>query len=504
MKILAMYLPQFHKVKENDEWWGEGFTDWIPTRNAKPLCEGHYQPHIPLNENYYDLLDIKTLHWQADLMHKYDITGMCFYHYYFKDGRKILEKPAEMLLDNKDIDMPFCFYWANESWKRSWSNVPNANVWNVDSEQKTNSDEDGLLLNQKYGDEEEWIKHFNYLLPFFKDDRYIKLEGKPLFLIYRTSLIPCLRKMLQCFREQAKIHGFPGLYIIGAYAKKSVIDVLDGYLYHEPPQTIVSFRESGIGDSAYSITYDELTNAVLNEPIVPGVKTYFSCFTGFDDTPRRYERGNALIDATPEKYRTFLAKTIAKNEIAGNNITFINAWNEWGEGMHLEPDEKYGYAFLEATKSAKDLSSDYLEEYKNLLSQNSGYLNHQKERADKFEYYVRVLDRWMELREKNISICEHLKSNQIYRPAIYGYGDFGRHLYWELKENGIEVPFIIDRQGKKLVTDIPTFLPSDTMPECDAIIVTTFWIFEEIRKVLGDEKKLLPLDEIIMLDFQDR
>ncbi len=498
MRVLAMYLPQFHRVKENDEWWGEGFTDWISTRNAKPLCEGHYQPHVPLNENYYDLMDKETLSWQADLMHKYGIDGMCIYHYYFKDGRKILEKPAELLLDNSDINMPFCFYWANESWKRSWSNVPNANVWNMESGVSKNASSGGLLLDQQYGEIDDWIEHFNYLLPFFKDDRYIKIDGKPLFLIYRTSLIPCLESMVDCLREQARIHGFPGMYIIGAYAKQSSMQFLDGFLYHEPPQTISSFRGGGVGDSAYSISYDQITESVLNASVYPGINTFFSCFTGFDDTPRRGERGNALIDATPEKFCGFLKKTMAKNELAGNDITFVNAWNEWGEGMHLEPDEKFGYGFLEAVKCAKESYSECLQSEKDRMNSVSNHdFSYLQEKAEKFECYVNILNRWMELRENGIKIVDYLHENGIFNVAIYGYGIFGRHLYWELIDSGVEVKYLIDRQGQSLSEKAKVYLPDDDLPKCDAIIVSTFWIFDQITSKLGKDNKLISLDDII-------
>ena len=133
MKVIAMYLPQFHKVKENDEWWGDGFTDWVSARQAVPLFDDHYQPHIPQNRNYYDLTDKKTILWQAELMKKYGVDGVCMYHYWFKDGRKILEKPAENLLQWKDVNMPYCFCWANETWARSWSNIK-GNVWSNLSE----------------------------------------------------------------------------------------------------------------------------------------------------------------------------------------------------------------------------------------------------------------------------------------------------------------------------------------------------------------------------------
>ena len=506
MKLLAMYLPQFHRVKENDEWWGDGFTDWIPTRNAKPLCEGHYQPHIPLDNNYYDLLNKESLVWQSELMHKYGVDGMCFYHYYFKDGRKILEKPAELLLHNKDIDMPFCFYWANESWKRSWSNIPNANAWSTDEAFPVKSDQDGLLLNQQYGNEKDWIIHFNYLLDFFCDERYIKIDGKPLFVLYRTSLIPCLHEMVECFRNLAKQKGFPDLFIIGAYTNKNCMNSLDGALYHEPPHIISALRESGVGDSAYSITYEQAINAVLDEPLIEDKTTFFSAFTGFDDTPRRNTRGNALIDATPERFGAFLARTMAKNYVSGGDITFINAWNEWGEGMHLEPDEKYKYGFLEAVKEAKETYKNYISEYEVKLAQkkgNEGYF-YLQEKADKFEYFMRVFDRWMELREKGIDIGDYFRDNSLSDVAIYGFGNFGRHLNWELNKSGIEVKYVIDRQGKSVCNELPVYLPGDELPSADIIVVTTLWIYNDIKKMYQNKYRVVSLDEIIMIYYQDR
>ena len=503
MKILAMYLPQFHKVKENDEWWGKGFTDWIPTKNAKPLREGHYQPHVPLNNNYYDLLNKDTVKWQAELMHQYGVDGMCIYHYYFKDGRKILEKPAEKLLEWKDVDMPFCFYWANESWKRSWSNVPNANVWQSDSGKPESIQDTGLLLDQQYGDESAWEDHFNYLLPFLRDERYIRIDGKPLIIIYRSALIPCLNSMLECWRNMAETEGLGGLYVIGAYANDSAKEALDGVLYHEPPQTLVALREGGIGNDAYSITYDTIVNHVLNEPMIDK-KTYFSCFTGFDDTPRRGSRGNALIEATAEKYQDFLARTIAKNCAAGSEVTFINAWNEWGEGMHLEPDEKNGYAYLEATLRAREIYEKYVEEYKQQLSNNtsSNYVFMQN-KADKFEQYMRLLDRWMEMRELNINVADYFKERNLCNVAIYGFGNFGKHLLWELEKSEINVKYIIDRQGKQLYSELPIYLPEENLPDCDVIVVTPFWIYSDICNVLPKDKVLVPLDEIIN-SFQNR
>ena len=187
MKTIAMYLPQFHRVAENDAWWGEGFTDWSAMNRAKPLFDGHKQPKKPLNNYQYDLLEKETFLWQEQLMRAHGVYGFCFYHYWFKDGRRILEKPAENLLRWKEIQIPFCFSWANESWGRSWSNISNQNVWASAFEPKENRKGDGILLEQAYGNEEDWTEHFNYLLPFFQDPRYIKKGSQPVMLIYQQD-----------------------------------------------------------------------------------------------------------------------------------------------------------------------------------------------------------------------------------------------------------------------------------------------------------------------------
>ena len=196
-KIIVRYLPQFHRTKENDEWWGEGFTEWTTVRKGKSLYNGHLQPREPLNGNYYNLLDKNTMKWQADLARKYGIDGFAFYHYWFKDGKQILERPAENLLKWKDIDMPFCFCWANETWSRTWSNLMNGNVWAGEFEQKSECNDNGILLDQKYGLSGAWIDHIKYLIPFFQDKRYIKHNGKPVFMIYHPEEMHCLPDMEQ-------------------------------------------------------------------------------------------------------------------------------------------------------------------------------------------------------------------------------------------------------------------------------------------------------------------
>ena len=222
MKTIAMYLPQYHRTPENDEWWGEGFTDWVAVRNAKPLYDGHCQPRVPYNGYYYDLLQKDTMIWQASLMKKYGIDGVCMYHYWFKDGRRILEKPMENLLKWTDIDMPFCICWANETWARSWSDIGSKNTWMTSEEKDRAREGNGVLLLQDYGKRLQWEEHFNYFLPFFKDDRYIRIDGKSVVLLYRTSEIYCLEEMLECWRELADKNGLGSLYVIGGNADIAV------------------------------------------------------------------------------------------------------------------------------------------------------------------------------------------------------------------------------------------------------------------------------------------
>ena len=170
IKTIAFYLPQYHAIPENDKFWGKGFTEWINTKKATPLFEGHYQPKVPLNENYYNLLDDNVKIWQADLAKKYGVFGFCYYHYWFKDGKKLLEKPLEQMLKNKDVNIPFCMSWANENWSKRWD-----------------GGNQEIIAEQDYGTEDDWKKHLLYMVQFFKDERYITLNGDPVFLIYNQK-----------------------------------------------------------------------------------------------------------------------------------------------------------------------------------------------------------------------------------------------------------------------------------------------------------------------------
>ena len=193
MKIIAFYLPQFHNIPENDEWWGDGFTEWVNVKKAKPMYEGHKQPREPLNDNYYDLLDDDVKIWQAKIAKEHGVYGFCYYHYWF-NGKMLLEKPMEQMLANPKVDIPFCICWANEPWTKAWVN-----------------EEKKVLIPQFYGEKAEWKDHFDYLLPFLKDDRYIKKDGKPLFVMYRPNVMDCVKKMMEYWNELAQEAGLPGI-----------------------------------------------------------------------------------------------------------------------------------------------------------------------------------------------------------------------------------------------------------------------------------------------------
>lgn len=501
MKVITMYLPQFHRVKENDEWWGEGFTEWTAVKKAEKIFETHYQPRIPLNSNYYNLLDKNTMEWQAELMKKYGVDGQCFYHYWFKDGKQILEKPAEKLLCWKEIDMPFCFCWANETWARTWSNISSKNTWASILEGEAEKKGTGILLEQKYGSKEQWKEHFDYLLPFFKDERYIKINNSPVFVIYKTSLIYCLGEMVLLWEKWAKEEGFNGIYLIGANSNKSCEQFLNAVLFHEPQHTVgnMSGKDCGRAD-LLRLDYDKVWKELLEFKSVSS-NVIYGGFVGYDDTPRRGKGGVVIDNATPVKFRSLLSELIAKNVAAENEIIFLNAWNEWGEGMHLEPDEKYGYAFLEAVCYAKSHYKEYLPKYATAYN-NIGLVKEIESLTIKnarYESYWRVLDRWMQLREEEKSLEGWFLLHDIKSIAVYGMGMLGKHLLKELENGSIEIVYGIDRR-KDMTSSLKIYAPDDEWPDAEAIVVTATYAFTEIAEQLKAKgyEKVISLEEVIM------
>ncbi|NLG04598.1 MAG: glycosyltransferase, partial [Clostridia bacterium] len=357
MKVISMYLPQYHEFPENNQWWGEGYTEWTAVKRAKPLYQSHIQPRVPLNQNYYDLVKdgVKTWKWQAELAQKYGVYGFCIYHYWFL-GKQLMEKPMELLLEHQEINLRYSICWANESWTRTWYGL-----------------EEEVLMKQEYGSEADWKRHFTYLLPFFKDSRYIRIDGKPVLHIYRTMDIDCLEQMKTCFDQWAKENDLPGIFLVSAKTAGELEtrkELIDAYYYFEPGYTLKhdlgSFKTMRYNLSVLCrTTLNKFRKKKLLERIIPAdwiidpitSRTYnpvdeFPCLIpDWDNTPRRSYKGLVYKGTTPDKFEKALCKLNSEKVQNGRDFVYVNAWNEWGEGAMLEPDEARKYGYLEAIRN---------------------------------------------------------------------------------------------------------------------------------------------------------
>lgn len=376
VKIIPFYLPQFHTIPENDEWWGKGFTEWTNVRKAQPLFPGHDQPRIPL-EGEYDLMDDSVKVRQAQLAKEYGVFGFCYYHYWFKGGRQLLEKPAQQMLANREVDLPFCFCWANENWSKNWDGGNRE-----------------VIMEQDYGGKADWEKHFQYLLTFFRDPRYITVDGKPLFVIYKPEEIIDLYQMIAYWRRRAVEEGFPGMcfafqfptYYADMYYRDDIFDYRIGFepvharslasLKPHTPSKVRALRKA-LGEDAVSayrrmrsgkkgatggkpqhlsmFFYDEIWEKILGArwtaEFLPGG------FVDWDNTPRN-KHGVLHAGFSIEKFQSYLTRLLKRASQEDKPMVFLNAWNEWGEGAFLEPDEKYGFQKLEAVRSALESADE--------------------------------------------------------------------------------------------------------------------------------------------------
>jgi len=373
-KVIPLYLPQFHNIPENDEWWGKGFTEWINVKNAKPLFNGHNQPRVPLNDNYYDLSDVETLKWQCKTAKDYGIYGFAMYHYWF-NGHKLLEKPMEMLLANPDIDINYCISWANHDWTDAW---------------KCKDCAPRTLIAHDFDDENDWVNHFNYMLKFFKDPRYMKENNKPILIIYIPNLISKLNKLLDKWTEIAKENGFDGLTYIYQSAASSYdgnwdkskfsygIEMNPQYInlltqsQKEPQQ--ISFRlvkivrkikkalgiKRSLDFRGYNhkevrrLDYDVCWRSIISHK--PVSRKMIPCaFTDWDNTPRHKANGYLYDGADPDKFGKYFYELLKKSDKEyDTDMIFVFAWNEWAEGGYLEPDSRNGFGYLENIKKSLD------------------------------------------------------------------------------------------------------------------------------------------------------
>lgn len=501
-KVLAFYLPQFHRVKENSEWWGEGFTDWVAVKGAEKLYEGHNQPRVPLNNNYYDLSEQDTMKWQSELMDKYHIDGMCIYHYWFEDGRRILEKPAENLIEWKDIQMPFCFCWANETWSKTWTKFVDTNVWMDKGGIKSATNSDKILLKQIYGREKNWEEHIQYLLQFFADSRYIKLDGKPVFIILKQSHIYQIWEMLLYFDKKVKENGYPGLYVIGM--EEGDQEGISAVCIRQPRCAMAEYkRRNGYVPSALQIyPYDELCRIQMETEAGKG-KTYLCGVVDYDSTPRMGGNGVVMQGASPEKFYECFKNIYEKSMLLENEFIFINAWNEWGEGMYLEPDEKNGYGYLDSVrrvieecceeKQAKENNRKLI--CKTTVEENDG----QEEYIKSLKRHDRLLNDWMNIRDHNINVSSYFEQYDYNDIAIYGMGKLGMHLYRELMGKPVQVRYGIDMKASKDNRFIKIYNPYQEMPKVDAVVITILGEYRKIGDLLrnGMNCPIITLEEII-------
>lgn len=371
IKVIPLYLPQFHTIPENDVWWGKGFTEWVNVKGATPLYEGQYQPRVPLNNNYYDLNEVETLRWQCELAKKYGIYGFCMYHYWF-NGHLLLEKPMEMLLAHPEIDIKYCISWANHDWSDGW---------------KGSSKAPKILIAHDFDDEQDWVNHFNYMLPFFQDPRYMCVNGKPIMVIYIPNLIGKLNKMLDLWTKMAKENGLEGLTYIYQSAASSFdkswdrsrftygVEMNPGYAnlmfqegrtmffpkvmkYSRKIKALLHIRRSLVPQKKIKdvkrMNYDEVWQKTLRlRPSQDGPIMIPCAFTDWDNTPRHKERGWCFDGVSTEKFARYFKQLVENTEkYYDTDMIFAFAWNEWAEGGYLEPDEKYQYGFLEGIKAA--------------------------------------------------------------------------------------------------------------------------------------------------------
>jgi lipopolysaccharide biosynthesis protein len=347
-RLLAFYLPQFHPTPYNNEWWGPGFTEWTNVVKARPRFRGHYQPHLPADLGFYDLRLAETRQAQADLAREYGIHGFCYYHYWFS-GRRLLERPFDEVLALGTPDLPFCICWANENWSRSWDGSSHH-----------------LLVSQQYSLEDD-LEHIRFLVPALRDPRYVRIEQKAMVLVYRVEGLPYPEKTAEIWRTEAIRQGVGDLYLVsvesnfGPSPRNPGAFGFDCALQFEPNRCHYATNSLSLrvgrrmknlltGDSIWS--YPTLYRSWLEQP-TPSYRR-FDCVTPmWDNSARRGKRAATIFTgSTPELYENWLRDAVARAQPYADGLkwVFINAWNEWAEGCHLEPCQRWGRSYLKSTK----------------------------------------------------------------------------------------------------------------------------------------------------------
>ena len=355
-RMIAFYLPQFHPIPENDHWWGKGFTEWTNTANAKPLFRGHYQPHVPADLGFYDLRVPETRAAQAALARAYGVEAFCYYHYWFA-GKRLLERPFAEVLTSGEPDFPFCLSWANQTWSGIWHGAP-----------------DRVLIEQTYPGDDDHRRHFETLLPAFLDRRYVTVDGKPLFVIYRPLEVPDSQRVMDFWRELAVRAGLLGLFLVGEHSQPTWDAKRYGYdaavtirlpprrrewvPWSEPIKKITETYLSWKRKPAIH-QYADIIDSLIGQR-VPGIESFPCVIPHWDNTPRSGANGMVLHRSSPELFRKHLQQAFRHldNTPREHRIVFIKSWNEWAEGNHLEPDLRFGLRYLEVLREELSQSPD--------------------------------------------------------------------------------------------------------------------------------------------------
>lgn len=379
-RIIALYLPQFHPIPENDRWWGPGFTEWTNVAKSKPLFRGHVQPRIPADLGFYDLRLAETREQQAILAREAGIEGFCYYHYWFGGGRQLLERPFNEVVASGKPDFPFCICWANHTWSNK--------TWN----RKSAMQQDTVLMEQTYPGTEDDIAHFNSLLPAFRDSRYMTVDGKLIFVIYDPLKFINIERFIETWRKLAEKNGLPGFHFVGMTPSTLTFRVaVDGSRQRVMPNlkssakifkdvldlgfdSVNSFGKRR-GEMLYEGKWKNLAKTILRHIGLPTgsirydyertVRNYFApedswenvyptILPQWDRTPRVSSWDGVYVNATPEKFEQHIrqALDLIKNKEPEHRILFLKSWNEWGEGNYVEPDLQWGHGFLDAIHRA--------------------------------------------------------------------------------------------------------------------------------------------------------
>lgn len=370
-RVIAVYLPQYHPIPENDEWWGKGFTEWTNVAKARPLFRGHYQPHLPADLGFYDLRLPEVREAQAQLAREAGIEGFCYWHYWFGGGRRLLERPFQEVLASGKPDFPFCLGWANHDWTNT--------TWT----RRSAFSPEKILMKQTYS-EEDYVLHFQALLGAFRDKRYLAVDGKPLFMVFEPKLLPDAAKFIAIWRDLARQNGLPGIHFVGNQFNVSFrkwdgqvqLPRLDeaGRLYQSVlDMGFDAVNSNGIIRAEVAVkgpvrrfarqTWNRFFNAtmldryrydqIIRHLFVPEDRwenVYPTLVPNWDRSPRCGRKAAIFTDCTPQNFEKAVERALelVRDKPFERRLLFVQSWNEWGEGNHLEPDLRYGRGYLEA------------------------------------------------------------------------------------------------------------------------------------------------------------